>query len=151
MRLVQTAVNPPENGCSPQTPITHGICPQCSEELSGVKKYQLHEFLDTLSQPILLTGSDGAIRTANKTAQKMLGKPLTDSEGYPGGEVTERMCGVMLLRVDGATAVPPATVQPIPPPLIKSVTQPGKPRGATYTDPSNSPLSGKCGWANRCR
>lgn len=80
---------PSESGHSPQSPITHGICLQCSEKLTGETKHQLPEFLDTFSEPILLVGPDGAIGAANKSAQEMLGKPLANITGYPGGEVFE--------------------------------------------------------------
>ena len=82
MMDVESAVNPADA-------ITHGLCRSCAEKISVRKSESVMEFLDRLDVPILLAGPEPKILTANKPAQKLLGKGLAEIEGRRGGEVIE--------------------------------------------------------------
>jgi hypothetical protein len=70
-------------------PITHGICETCAGNLLAQMGRPLYDFLDNLEVPILLMESGPLICTANKHAQKLLDKPLSEIEGRRGGDVIE--------------------------------------------------------------
>ena len=49
----------------------------------------LREYLDHLEAPVLVVNGDGVVKTANKVAQDLLQKDLSEIEGYLGGKVFE--------------------------------------------------------------
>lgn len=67
--------------------ITHGICRTCARKLFKQLSKPLQEFLDQLTVPILLIESEPKVMTANKMAQNLLGKDLSQIQGRKGGEV----------------------------------------------------------------
>lgn len=69
-------------------PITHGICPACSE-LFSYDTFPVHEFLNKLNQNILLVNDQGIVNDANETALIFLQKPLEMIKNLPGGNVME--------------------------------------------------------------
>lgn len=69
--------------------ITHGICGNCRDNILFQMGVKLGEFLDSLKLPIIVVNSLGAIVTGNIQARTLLGKELTEIEGYKGGEVFE--------------------------------------------------------------
>ena len=46
-------------------------------------------FLDSLNAPVVIVTETGDIKTANKQAQELLQKKLSDIEGFMGGKVFE--------------------------------------------------------------
>ena len=69
-------------------PITHGICPDCSE-LFMYDTSPMHEFLNKLNRNVLLVNNDGIVKDANETALVFLNKPLNLVKNLPGGNVME--------------------------------------------------------------
>ena len=71
------------------TPISHGMCPECAFHVRASMGMPLLEFLDGLHAPVVLVNRDGRVVTANTDAQSILGKSIDKIEGFKGGEVFE--------------------------------------------------------------
>ena len=70
--------------------ISHGFCEPCAESfLYEELGKPLHDFLDTLGDPVLLIEPGPKVRTANSQACTLLGKKVSDIQGHKGGEVIE--------------------------------------------------------------
>ena len=69
--------------------ITHGICENCRDYMLFQMGVELRVFLDSLKLPVVVVNGVGAVVTGNDQARTMLGKELTEIEGYKGGEVFE--------------------------------------------------------------
>ncbi|MFC1889223.1 PAS domain-containing protein [Thermodesulfobacteriota bacterium] len=70
--------------------ISHGFCEPCAEQFMYEELGKpLHEFLDTLGVPVLVIEPGPRVRTANSQACSLLGKSLSEIQGYKGGEVIE--------------------------------------------------------------
>lgn len=70
--------------------ISHGLCEPCGEALVYEELGEpLDSFLDRLAAPVLLIEPGPKVRTANKQACSLLGKPASDVQGRRGGEVIE--------------------------------------------------------------
>jgi len=79
---------PPGKGFPKSNPVvTHGICPECAFHVSAQRGLPLREFLDGLRAPVLLWGSKGEIRAANKAAMQLFKKRLPAIEKRTPGEV----------------------------------------------------------------
>jgi len=74
--------------CSHQI-ITHGICDACAAKVLANPGETLLDFLDRLELPVLVVMPDARVLTANRQAQKLLGKELREIQDYRGGEVIE--------------------------------------------------------------
>ena len=72
-----------------QYPVSHGICPDCQDNFEFQMGVDLHRFLDSLKVPVVVVNQTGAIQTANETMRSILGKNLSEIEGYQGGNVFE--------------------------------------------------------------
>jgi PAS domain-containing protein len=70
-------------------PVSHGICDECAEYFSANRPKPLREFLDRLTDPVLLVDGDGLVLTANRAARQAVGKELREVEGFRGGEVMD--------------------------------------------------------------
>jgi hypothetical protein len=53
------------------------------------RRYTYSEFLEELSVPVLIVGSDGEIRAGNGHALHLFGKDRSEVVGHMGGEVIE--------------------------------------------------------------
>ena len=71
------------------SPITHGICPSCAEQVLGHERSSFSEFLDTLGGPVIVVDGDGIVLNANKQAQNLLQKDLDAVRGKRGGDIIE--------------------------------------------------------------
>ncbi len=69
--------------------VTHGICSKCAVQLTRDVPKSLRNLLSLISEPVLIVDSQGVVKTANTSGQKLLGKDLVDIENYPGGDVIE--------------------------------------------------------------
>lgn len=69
--------------------ISHGICDACAARVLANPGETMLDFLDRLEAPVLAVLPDVKVFTANKRAQKFLGKGLGDLRTYRGGEVIE--------------------------------------------------------------
>jgi len=70
--------------------ISHGFCEPCAERLTyEALGKSLQEFLDSLGVPILVIEEGPRVRTANRQACELLGKPVEEIQGRKGGEVIE--------------------------------------------------------------
>ena len=67
--------------------ITHGICRTCAKAVLIDLSIPMQEFLDRLDVPILIIKEPPIILTANKKARELLGKELSDIQGYRCGDV----------------------------------------------------------------
>ena len=72
-----------------ETPISHGLCPECAFHIRASGGMLLQSFLDGLKAPIVLVDGDGVVVTANGEARAMLGKTSIQINGFRGGEVFE--------------------------------------------------------------
>ncbi len=66
--------------------ITGGLCQECFQHVaeSGMP---LADFLDALEAPVLLVDSDVVVKAANQVVRTMLGKDISQVQGYRGGDV----------------------------------------------------------------
>lgn len=69
--------------------VTHGICRTCADGLISQMGTSLQRFLDGLGVPVLVVDESRMVKTANGHARKILGKELSEIEGYKGGDVIE--------------------------------------------------------------
>jgi PAS domain-containing protein len=69
--------------------ITHGICDECAELLLTDRRRPIREFLDSLEEAVFLVNSEGRVMSANKAAQRVVGKDQSDIEDQLGGDVFE--------------------------------------------------------------
>jgi PAS domain-containing protein len=67
--------------------VTHGLCTQCTVQLTQDVPNDVREMLNGIPEPVLVLDSRGVVKTANASGQRLLGKNLVDIEGHPGGEV----------------------------------------------------------------
>lgn len=74
---------------SPDTIITHGMCDNCYNKSLWPNRPELIELLDRLDVPVLVIDPSGNVCTANKLAQTLLQKDLSDIVGLQGGVVFE--------------------------------------------------------------
>lgn len=72
-----------------QGEISHGICSQCIIKVTSFKPRTAKQLLDFLEEPVFLIDEDGAVKVANKSGLKMLGKQLADIENELGGDAFE--------------------------------------------------------------
>ena len=71
------------------TPISHGMCPECAFHIRASMGMPLQEFLNGLNAPVVLVNGDGRVISANNDAQSLLGKSIERINGFKGGEVFE--------------------------------------------------------------
>ena len=71
------------------SPISHGICRDCSFHILASTGMSLQEFLDGLPAPVVLVCEDATVLRANEEARTMLGKDASKIDGFRGGEVFE--------------------------------------------------------------
>lgn len=66
--------------------ITGGLCQECFQHVaeSGMP---LADFLDGLEAPVLLVDSDVVVKATNQVMRTMLGKDISQVQGYRGGDV----------------------------------------------------------------
>jgi len=69
--------------------ISHGICPDCVDNIFFQLGGELHKYLDSLGSPVIVVDADGVVVTANKNARGMLNKEPAEIEGFLGGIVFE--------------------------------------------------------------
>jgi hypothetical protein len=69
--------------------ITHGICEKCLKVLLSKDCKPMHEFLDSLSVPVVMMDSEVGIRTGNKHARELFGKELPEIDDHSTGDVIE--------------------------------------------------------------
>lgn len=77
-----------EDACS-DTTISHGMCDNCYNKKMWPNRPELVELLDKLDAPVLVIDPSGNVSTANKMAQTLLQKDLSDIVGLQGGVVFE--------------------------------------------------------------
>lgn len=77
------------SGIGSETVITHGICEGCAAKFLGEAGEDLMTFLDRLDEPVVMIGSAGSVKTANRHARTLLQKDLPQIEGYKSGDVFE--------------------------------------------------------------
>lgn len=89
--------------------ITHGICDECAIKMLWPNSPTLLDFIDRLTEPVVVVDSSGSIISANKAARELLQKELPDMVGFQGGNVFECVfaklpggCG-KTLHCDGCT------------------------------------------------
>jgi PAS domain-containing protein len=73
----------------PKAEVSHGICPDCMENLFGPSRLILSEFLNSIDVPILVTDEHLGIRQANRAAERLLTKRAGQVEGKRFGIVIE--------------------------------------------------------------
>ena len=69
--------------------ISHGICYPCANKLHHKIGIKLVKFLEDISAPVIIVSDTGKIKNANKIAQELLNKGLSDIEDLDGGVVFE--------------------------------------------------------------
>ncbi len=74
---------------NPQQPVSHGICPDCQDNLAFQMGVDLHKYLDSLKTPVVLVDQSGSVVAANAVMLSVLGKESSDIHGFPGGDVFE--------------------------------------------------------------
>jgi PAS domain-containing protein len=72
-----------------RSPITHGICPNCADEVLGQERRNLSEFLETLDDPVIVVDDDGVVVNANTRAQNLLNRDRDRIAGKRGGDIIE--------------------------------------------------------------
>lgn len=78
---------PDPSGIHSESIITHGICHNCANKIFLKMGMKLITFLDSLDAPVVIVTETGNVKTANKQAQELLQKDLSDIEGFESGEV----------------------------------------------------------------
>jgi PAS domain-containing protein len=73
----------------PKAEVSHGICPDCMENLFGPSRIILSEFLNSIEVPILVTDENRGIRQANRAAERVLAKGAGQIQGKRFGVVIE--------------------------------------------------------------
>lgn len=73
----------------PEGMASHGMCQDCEARMAERTGESLGEFLDRVDVPILLSGGDGSIVSANKQARELVDKDLPAIEGSKSGDVLE--------------------------------------------------------------
>ena len=68
--------------------ISYSICEECFTN-AFYKKVHLHDFLNTLEEPVFAVNYNVNVETANDKACRMLGKTTAEVEGLLGGDVME--------------------------------------------------------------
>lgn len=79
----------PVPGEAPDSPITHGICNDCSTKISLEMGMPTRDYLDEIPLPVLVVNDEGRVLTANRQARLALGKELDQIENNTGGIVFE--------------------------------------------------------------
>ena len=69
--------------------ITHGICENCANTIMSQLPSRMQDFLDSLSEPVLVMDDDVVARLANKKAMEVLNKDLPRIQGFRGGDIIE--------------------------------------------------------------
>ena len=70
--------------------ISHGICEECANIFyAELNRNRVVNFLDRLSEPVLVVDGDVVGLTANRKAREVLGKDLTQIQGLKGGNIIE--------------------------------------------------------------
>ncbi len=67
-------------------PISHGVCPDCLQEVLGSRAVPIQDFLDSFGDPVLLVDQDGRILKGNRQALQTLGRGAEEVEGRFGGD-----------------------------------------------------------------
>ena len=73
----------------PSEKISHGICLRCTPQFFAGTGASFSNFLDRFEVPLFLIGPDTCLVDANALGKKLVGKELTQIQGYSGGEVFE--------------------------------------------------------------
>ena len=68
---------------------SHGICPNCANDLIAESDFPLNEFIDALDIPVLILDQNGVVVSNNSKAEKFIGKSLQTMQGALSGEVFE--------------------------------------------------------------
>jgi hypothetical protein len=68
---------------------SHGICHKCANKIFQKLGIELKIFLHSLDAPVVLVNGSGNVETANRKAQDLFKKNLSDIEGFKGGEIFE--------------------------------------------------------------
>ena len=69
--------------------LSHGICPDCVSNFTYQKGVPLHEYLESLLQPVLVVDDDVQVLAANASACRVLGREVPDLLMQRGGPVFE--------------------------------------------------------------
>lgn len=69
--------------------VSHGLCDPCADRFLAQMGIALHRYLETIPAPVVTVTPDAIVGTANQEARKLLGKELSEIEGFRGGEVFE--------------------------------------------------------------
>ena len=69
--------------------ITHGICSFCAIKVTSYAPRTVKTLLNCINEPVLVINSEGIVKTANKSGQKLLSKKSEDIENHLGGDVFE--------------------------------------------------------------
>jgi PAS domain-containing protein len=77
---------PAEGAGLPRAPAT---CDSCASVLVAGQRQPLAEFIESVTQPVLVLSADAVVEMANSRARVFLGKTAKDIEGRRGGEVIE--------------------------------------------------------------
>jgi hypothetical protein len=72
-----------------ESPVSHGICPDCVKKIMAPLGKPLETFLDTLAGPVLAVDGDGRVFSANAAGYSLLKKTPADVKGQLGGDVFE--------------------------------------------------------------
>lgn len=67
--------------------VSHGICPACHDRLSEGTGIPVAEFLESLTEPVLLMDDEHAIGMVNRAALELLGLPAGEVLGERTGMV----------------------------------------------------------------
>jgi hypothetical protein len=70
-------------------PISHGICPDCTEKMLSKYAMPLTSYLDKFEKPVFLINSEGRILSANNAAYEALNKKPSRVNDHLGGDAFE--------------------------------------------------------------
>jgi PAS domain-containing protein len=74
---------------NPKAEVSHGICPDCMENLFGPSRMILSEFLNSIEVPVLVMDENRGIRQANRAAERALVNVGRQVQGKRFGIVIE--------------------------------------------------------------
>ncbi len=114
---------------TPNAAVSHGICTDCLNGLSGNSKFSLAEFLDSIELPVLVTDGGRAIHEVNEAAERILGKSASRLRGSRVGVAIECIhAGIM-----GECGVSPYCAGCAMRRTIQDTHADGKPRYGEYS------------------
>ena len=125
-------------GDTPDGMLSHGICPDCLEELIRTPEISLADFLNSIEFPVLVTDHSLAVQQMNRTAERILGGSVGESGGLKFGSAIECLHAGMPGGCGGNESCEGCVLRK----TIKETYEDGQPRYGVYSEHELMPANG---------